>query len=450
MNSKNLTLGLTAALIAGGMFTACTEEEGPSFESHNSFKGNYVIPATAGETTYLLTSETLDEGEISVFGSGKEFQDNISYWIFYDQNYFFGITYNDGNNGTGGCYYLDGNNVPQKKHSYNFNRFTTYGKWGENVITVSTGDTKQTDTKGNKAQGFLINYLNAKDGTNSTNQEDILAENFLGNGEKVTMAGMVEANGKLYTSIVPMGMSHYGVNTWPDKVVNQDYIATGEGGSGSGKYTAGQIPSTQYPDQAHIAIYSGSKFEDEPVIATTDRIGFACGRMKSQYYQTIWCDDDGNLYVFSGGYGRTTDPNGGTNLKARAQGKLQSGVVRIPKGATDFDDYYCNLETILLNTYSCTREVVKKLGTNAPKAELVIFKASEQRLIPITGLPGNISSFGNTPYLENKHFYIPVLTTEDGAKPTFYKISPETGEAVKGLVVEADEVTLAGKVALVK
>ena len=104
----------------------------------------------------------------------------------------------------------------------------------------------------------------------------------------------------------------------------------------------------------------------------------------------------------------------------------------------------------LLNNYSCTIEEVKKLGTKAPKAELVIFKASEQRLIPITGLPGNISSFGNTPYLENKHFYIPVLTTEDGAKPTFYKISPETGEAVKGLVVEADEVTLAGKVALVK
>lgn len=471
MNRKKLISGLATALIAGGTFTACNSEDGPSFESHNSFKGNYIIPATAGETTYLLTSETLDEGEISVYGSGKEFQDNISYWIFYDENYFFGITYNDGNNGTGGCYYLDANNVPQKKHSYNFNRFTTYGKWGENVITVSTGDTDNADAQGNKEQGFLINYLNAKDGTNSTNSKHISAENFLGNGEKVTMAGMVEANGKLYTSIIPMGMSHYGVNTWPDKVVSQDYIATGEGGSGSGKYTAGQIPSTQHPDQAHIAIYSGSSFEEKPVIATTDKIGFACGRMRSQYYQTIWCDDDGNLYVFSGGYGRTTDPNGGTNLKARAQGKLQSGVVRIPAGATDFDDYYCNLETMegasghplfrcwhvggdyfLLNNYSCSIDEVKTLGTKAPKAEMVIFKATEKRLIPITGLPEaeTISSFGNTPYLENKHFYIPVLTTENGAKPTFYKVNPETGEAVKGLTVEADEVALAGKVALVK
>ena len=386
------------------------------------------------------------------------------------RNYFFGIKYNDGSQGTGGCYYLDANNVPQKKYTYTFNRFTTYGTWGDNVITVSTGDTKQTDSQGNAAQGFLFNYLNAKDGTTSTNQQDILAENFLGNGEKVTMAGFVEANGKLYTSIIPMGMSHYGVNTWPDKVLSQDYVATGTGGSGSGKYTAGQIPSTQYPDNAYIAIYSGSNFDEEPVIATTDKIGFACGRMRSQYYQTIWSDDDGNLYVFSGGYGRTaTQPAADANLKAKVQGTLPSGVVRIPAGSTTFDEYYCNLETMsgasghplfrcwhvggdyfLLNNYGCSIEEVATLGTNAPKNELVIFKASEKKLIPITGLPDMnlISSFGNSPYLENQYFYIPVLTTEEGATPTFYKINPQTGEAVKGLEVEADEITTVGKIAL--
>lgn len=439
-----------------------------------------AITTTSRETTsFRLPQEVLPiclrpkvwtKAKSQSLKTGKEFQDQISYWIFYDQNYFFGIKYNDGSQGTGGCYYLDANNVPQKKYSYTFNRFTTYGTWGDNVITVSTGDTKQTDSKGNAAQGFLFNYLNAKNGTTSTNQQDILAENFLGNGEKVTMAGFVEANGKLYTSIIPMGMSHYGVNTWPDKVLSQDYVATGTGGSGSGKYTAGQIPSTQYPDNAYIAIYSGSNFDEEPVIATTDKIGFACGRMRSQYYQTIWSDDDGNLYVFSGGYGRTaTQPAADANLKAKVQGTLPSGVVRIPAGSTAFDEYYCNLETMsgasghplfrcwhvggdyfLLNNYGCSIEEVATLGTNAPKNELVIFKASEKKLIPITGLPDMnlISSFGNSPYLENQYFYIPVLTTEEGATPTFYKINPQTGEAVKGLEVEADEITTVGKIAL--
>lgn len=471
MNKKHFVLSLAVAACFGGALTACSDDDGPSFDKKNTFKGNYVIPASGGETSYLLTSETLDEGETTVKGSGKEFQDEITYWVFYDENYFFGLTYNKGGAGTGACYYLDANNVPQKKYSYEFNRITSYGTWGDNVITVSTGDTKLEDSKGNVAQGFLFNYLNAKDGTTKQNQKDILAENYLGNGEKVTMAGFVEANGKLYTSIVPMGMSHYGVNTWPDRVLDQDYIATGKGGSGSGAYTAGQIPSTQIPDSAFVAIYSGSSFDGTPVIARTGKIGFASGRLRSQYYQTIWSDDDGNIYVFSGGYGRTTDPNGGDNLKARAQGKLQSGVVRLPKGATKFDDYYCNLETMtgasghpmfrcwhvggdyfLLNNYGCSVEEVAALGTEAPKNELVIFRASEKKLIPITGLPdmSSVASFGDAPYLEDGFFYMTVLTTENGAKPTFYKINPKTGVAVKGLVVEADDVSTVGKVALVK
>ena len=73
-----------------------------------------------------------------------------------------------------------------------------------------------------------------------------------------------------------MGMSHYGVNTFPEKVTDQALIATQDGGQGSGSYTAGQIPSTQYPDKAFIAIYSGDSFNDTPIIVETDSIGFAC------------------------------------------------------------------------------------------------------------------------------------------------------------------------------
>lgn len=81
-------LGL-GAFCMGGLFMGCQNEENdPTFSNHNNFKGNYVIPVTAGGTSYLLTAESLDEGKISVIENGKEFQDQISYWIFYDQNYF--------------------------------------------------------------------------------------------------------------------------------------------------------------------------------------------------------------------------------------------------------------------------------------------------------------------------------------------------------------------------
>ncbi len=473
---KNYFLSGVMALAATGLFlTACSSDDpdGPGFNNHNNFEGNYVIPVTAADDTQLLlTATSLEEGNISAVGNGVVMDEAATYWIFYDQNYFFSLVYNKGNNGTGAAWYLNSSNVPTRKTSYDFRRITTYGTWGENVVTVSTGNTSTTDDKGNTAQGFLVNYLNVNTGASTSNKGDILAENFLGNGEKVTMAGILEANGKLYTSIVPMGMSAYGVNKWPDKVVSQDYVATSGGGSGSGAYEAGTVPSTQFPDSAYVAIYSGSSFEDTPIIARTGKIGFASGRYRSQYYQTIWNDDDGNVYVFSGGYGRTFDPNGdGENLKKKVQGTLPSGVVRIKKGATAFDEnYYVNLEDkslanctghplhrcwhvggdyFLLNNYGCSIEEVAELGTSAPRNEFIIFRASTKELIPITGLPSNIALFGTQPYLEGQYFYVPVVTSDEGAVPTIYKINPATGVATAGLTVTgAQEIDAVGKVAL--
>ncbi|HIZ32656.1 MAG TPA: DUF4374 domain-containing protein [Candidatus Bacteroides merdigallinarum] len=471
MNKTNFIQGWALAACMAGLLASCESNDNPTPGGGGSFSGNYVIPATSGgwdnRTTYLLTAETLDSGEISAIGSGKEFEEDITYWIFYDPHYFFGLTYNYGGNGTGGCYYLDKDNVPRKRFGYNFQRFSSYGKWGDNIITVSTGDTRIEDAQGNAAQGFLFNYLNVHDGTSASNTQDILAENFLGNGERVTMSGFVEANNRLYTSIIPMGMSHYGVNTWPERVLNPDYVAKGQGGLGAGTYTPGEIPDTQIPDSAFVAIYSGDSFDDTPVIARTGKIGYACGRMRSQYYQTIWSDDEGNIYVFSGGYGRTATDDESTGLK-RAKGTLPSGVVRIPQGSDDFDDYYCNLETMegasghplfrcwhvggdyfLLNFYGCTIEELA-VSDMLPTNELLLFKASEKRLIPIEGLPAtsSISYFGDTPYLENGYAYVTVMTTDEDAKPTFYKIDPRNATATKGLVVEADEVMTVGKIML--
>ena len=80
------------------------------------------------------------------------------------------------------------------------------------------------------------------------------------------------------------------------------------------------------------------------MIASTDKIGFACGRHRSQYYQTIWAADNGDLYVFSPGYGRTFTSS--ADLK-KVTGTKPSGAVRIRKGATEFDpDYYVNFENI--------------------------------------------------------------------------------------------------------
>jgi len=403
MKKRNFAVKLTTILYAYSTFIACSDDMPATGTENNgdnitAATSKYVIAAKTQDATYLVTAESLEEGTVTSVGAGTETIGG-SYWVFYDDDFLFSLKYNDGEAGTGASYILNKTSGKVTEHqSYTFNRITTYGIWGENVITASTNDgNKETDAQGNRAKYLQFNYLNSNNGTTTTG--NCLAENFLGNGEIVSFAGFVEANNKLYTSVIPMGMSHYGVNTFPDKITDGELVAKTDGGQGSGSYTAGQIPSTQYPDNAYIAIYSGDSFDEKPIIVETDKIGFACGRNRSQYYQTIWAADNGDLYVFSPGFGRTATSS--ADLK-KVTGKLPSGVVRIKAGETSFDpNYYYNLEEQgskhpMFRCWHITKDYFllqmysegTMSGKNAPVKELAVFKAEAGLLTTVSdGFP---------------------------------------------------------------
>ncbi len=463
MKNNFYTWACMSLLCAGtvGMLASCSDDnDSPEPTPAPDAETAYVIAAQDDGTSYLITAPSLDEGRATVRGTGTEVLGG-SYWVFKNLNYVFSLVYNKGGAGTGASYYLDVAGRPTERYLYEFNRITSYGTWGDKVVTVSTGDSKTTDADGNIAQALLFNYLD--ENTGGQTEGSIVAENFLGNGENVTFAGLEEANGKLYTSVVPMGMSLYGIGQWPDKVTDPDLVAKADGGSASSSYTAGTIPSTQYPDNAYVAIYSGTSFADKPVIAATDRIGFACGRHRSQYYQTIWAADNGDIYVFSPGYGRTFTSS--ADLK-KVTGTKPSGVVRIRKGATEFDpDYYVNFEEIgtkhpifrcwhisgsyfLLQLYSDGVEGMMQ-GKNAVTNELAVFDADKRTVVPVTGLPSDLAGFGGEPYGENGAMYMAVTVT-GGDRPALYKIDAVTGRATKGLVIDAESVATAGKLMIHK
>ena len=454
---KNLLFWSFATLFCvGGVFTACSDDDA-SGGNGNETRGEYVIAGPVGDCDYLPTVETFDTGFVSLKGNGLETESKASYYVFHGTKYLFGLTYSQGNPGTGVSYVLGSDGKVKEDKKYEFQRITTYGVWGDNVITSSTGKTNETDAAGNAKYGFLVNYLSAVNGTVSTKTYN--AENYLGNGEYVCFAGFVEANDKLYTSVIPMGMSHYGIANHPDMVKDPDLIASASGGSNSSSYEAGVIPSTQYPDKAFVAIYSGSSFDETPVIIETDKIGFACGRMRSQYYQTIWAADNGDLYVFSPGYGRLTTSS--SDLK-RVQGTLPSGVMRIKAGTTTFDDsYYYNIEELgnknpmyrcwhISGDYFLLQMYTQGLQSKGEyTTELAIFKGSTGAMSVVTGLPSTdiISSIG-LPYSEGGYAYVPITVTvkdENEATSFLYKISAATATATKGLTVEAEGVSAIGK-----
>lgn len=464
MKRKLLTVSCAAICMCGFVLTSCSEDDpvNPGNNGDNNNDGtppsevisNYVVAASVNDANYLLTADTLTEGTITAKNNGLTTESGTQ-WIFYQDKYLYRLVYNQGNAGVTSSYILNAaGKVEERDNTYEIKRFTSYGTYKNYIITASAGDLSQdyADENGYLPQGFLFSYLDVENETFKTNSDVILSENFLGNGEYVTLAGILEANDKIYSVAVPMGLSQYGVKTEGGKyVVYEDLIKQESGGSGSGAYEKGELLWTQYPNECWVAIFGDESFQNKTLIKT-DKISYACGRYRSQYYQTIWAADNGDIYVFSPSYAKTmTDP--------RQQTTLPAGVVRIKAGTDTFDDdYYCNLEEqtggkSFLSCWHISDDYFLLLMYDRPftetgfvATEMAVFKGEDKTLTYVKGMPDAsiISGFGKTPYTENGKVYVAVTTT-DGSQPAIYQIDPVSATATKGLTVESEQISGVGK-----
>lgn len=468
MNKNHLLTGLLALATTGVTFTSCTDTDDLPSGSGSASGGNYVIAATAtvsGNTVpVLLTAESLESGEITAAGNGLV-NEGATYWVFYANRYLYALNYNDGSAGTTQSFVMNAaGEIEKRTQEYNVNRFTTYGYYDKYIMATSTGNgpTELNDANGYTPQSFLISYLDAEAQTYTSNRvtaaTPFLSENFLGNGEYVTLAGLEQVGTKLYAAAVPMGLSQYGCMQknadgsykWvlPG---NEDLIKTESGGSGSGSYDKDELQWTQYPDECWIAVFSDHTLTSATLLKT-DRISYAAGRNRSQYYQMNWLAEDGYVYVFSPSYAKTMKD-------ARQQTTLPAGVVRIDTKAEAFDPaYYHNLEekaggNSFLRTWYMGGDYFLMLMYDRPITasdktadRLAVFKASTGELAYVQGLPDNVSGFGNTPYMENGYAYLAVTTAS--GYPAIYKIDPAAATAVKGLTVQATQLNGVGKLDL--
>ena len=406
----------------------------------------------------LLTSSSLTEGSLSPVGNGLV-NDGATEWAFYADRYLYALTYNQGNAGTTRSYVMaDDGELSARSAEYKISRFTTFGKFGPYLLTSSTGNAPSSyaDEAGNLPKMFLLTYLDveAETAVASPSTDDFLSENFLGNGEYATLSGFQEAGGKLYSGVVGMGLSPYGSAVGNGQYIlpgNEDLVKQESGGSGSGAYTKGELQGTQYPDECWVAVFDNERLEGKKLLRT-DKISYPCGRYRSQYYQTIWAADNGDLYVFSPSYAKSL-------ADARQQTKLDAGVVRIKAGADDFDpDYYYNLEAqtdgksflrcwhaggnyFLLRMYD--RPFAAE-GT-AVANQLAVFNGDTGRLTYVSGLPeaSTITDFGKMPYVADGCIYMPVMSSD--AYAALYRIDPATATATRGITLQVNTVTAVGR-----
>ena len=408
---------------------------------------------TGNTTNALVTASDLNSGVVGM--TNGLVNDGASYWVFYGDKYLYGLTYNQGNAGTTRSYVMnDDYTLAARPAEYVVRRFTTFGIYDRYIMTFSTGDgpAEWADANGFIPKSFLVSYLDVEAetyATNNTLEEHYLSENFLGNGEFVTLAGIEEVDGKIFSAAVPMGLSQYGVKAEGGKWVkpgNEDLVKTEAGGSGSGAYKEGELQWTQYPDECWVAIFEDETLAERKLIRT-DKISYACGRNKSQYYQMIWTAESGDVYVFSPSYAKSM-------ADERQQTTLPAGVVRIKAGTEEFDpNYYVNIEALtngisFLRTWYIGGSKFLMLMYDMPLApattmtasRLAIFDVESASLRYVEGLPAaeRISGFGTAPYSEDGKCYIAVTLTDD--HPAIYAIDAATAVATKGLTVEATQI----------
>ena len=464
MQFPSLSKSLLPAALLAATLTSCGADEPnnspvtPVVEQ----KGTFVIPAditASGNAAshVLLTTANLSSGTLSPRDNGLLFDGGFEY-IFFQNKYLCTLQYNQANAGTTRSYILRNGQLEKRDKGFEVRRFTTYGTWNDELMTVSTGDGNKdaADANGYLPKTFLVSYLNIPAETernNDTKQPQFLSENFLGNGEYVTLSGLLQREGKLYAAASPMGLSQYGSAVDGGKYIRNGYadlVKKENGGRQSSAYKKGELQWTQYPDECWIAIFDNNAFEGRKLIKT-DKISYACGRFKSQYFQMIWNDADGDLYVFSPSFAKTMTDK-------RQQTSLPAGVVRVKKGEADFDkNYYFNLETLtggraFQRTFPVGGDNFlfylynKGYGqlTNQDLAnELGVFSAKSGKFVSVTGLPADVVSLGNRPYAENGVAYVPVMTKT--GKPAIYQINLSTGVATRGVEVDATHLNAVGR-----
>lgn len=460
MKRNNLKIWTVAALI-GMTAAACTDDGNGANTSGTEVEEAFVFATSVkdGEQTanVLLTSQSIDSGSVSAINNGLV-NDGATEWVFYKDQYLYALTYNQGNAGTTRSYYLGSDGQMRARSAeYKVDRFTSFGKYGKYIMAASTGDgiPEYADANNNLPRMFLLSYLDVEaenySSSDSKKKDNFMSENFLGNGEYVMLSGFLESAGKLYSAAIGMGLSPYGsaiegnIREGYEDLVKQD-----SGGTGGGSYAKGELSGTQYPNECWVAIFDNEQLDGKRVIKT-DKISYACGRYRSQYYQSIWAADNGDIYVFSPSFAKTlTD--------GRQRTDLDAGVVRIKAGATEFDpDYYYSIEEQsngagFLRCWHAGGNYFLMRMYDRPFSEtgyvanrLAIFNGDNGKLTYITGLPDPniISDFGKTPYVAGGYVYMPIMTEND-EYPAVYKIDPASATATKGVTLEVDSVTAVG------
>lgn len=427
---KNLSIlkGVLTSTLLATMLMACSKDSSTSNNGGNSggdgddadgkFYIATTITAASGSSNYMLTSDDVSSGSLTIKGNGKELLNDYT-WVQHNQDRIFGLIYLQGNPGLGITYRLNSNGELTKYGGdvEIVDRFTSYGPFSHYAITSVGGylDATSQDTVS------VFNFFDLENG-NANTRKLLKTSNFVGNGQQATFSGVVDL----------------GDGTFMTGIVLSDAKPAGSSGGGS----TGDI---RYPDSCWVV-----KLDENLNIKTIFRDGrqsYTSGRYRSQYYSMLAPDDNGNVYAFSGAYENNTTK--------------KASVIRINKGATSFDpNFYMDIQSVannhkfkrvwhitgdyfLLELYNIEGNLTNTLQGATGYGIVNTSSKSFNWLNASTGMPdsSSITSTG-LPFAKDQKIYLPL--TVKNMKPAIYIIDPVANTAKRGLEVDAESISSIG------
>lgn len=418
---QSLSLALGIALL--GSFSACSsddkEKNGEVTPPEETKTSAFLLPVIADGNEFLIQATDISKGVLKVKDNFTELKQSGYTWIFDGKHKnALGLIYQQGDPGLGLGYTINSKGEFVQSGQFQVaSRFTTYGFFGNYALTLVGGQTP-AGAEAHVTDGVTANFYDLEKGL-ANHSKTIRTLDIVGNGQQATFSGVVDwEDGQFLTGLV----------------VSQPRDPNAEGGSSNGAITE--------PDRVWVAALD--KDLNVKHIYTDDRISYSAGRYRSQYYSQIGKADNGDAYIFSGAYEATT--------------KLNAGVLRINKGAKDFDkDYYFDIQAksdghkfrkvwhisgsaFLLEFYN--KPTIE--STLDPATQYAIVDAAAKTFAWVKNLPSKdvITNIGLPAPADGK-MYFPI--TEKGQDPTIYIIDPKTATAEKGLVVSgADNISAVG------
>lgn len=483
-----------AVAAIGALSISCSENSDitpPKGPEPEKLDGKYVVVATAGgenAANYVLTADSLNGKSITVVGKGTTIERNGMFWVTHENGYLFSLVAKGGSTWDADSYTLDkANGEVKRKYKYDgIVSDVSYGILGDDLVTLTSKETESdkfiTSEDGKTkyyAKNFIHTWLSSINGEIHVSHQ--LAENFVGNGEAARFLTTVEAGGKVYAPLYMEGMTPYGIKTYADKVVDKKYIAPGNRKMGGMSIAKGEIPVTQHPDKAWVAVFNSVEdFKNlkNPTIVETDKMSASyCGSWSNPLPASFATDDDGYVYFFSSGDSRfhndfkvDVDGDGKTETPLPAAvGTKASSVMRIKAGTAEFDSSFgvVDLEKAGLGAYRLSwasymsdhnfllafndDQKLNSMSWTKPARHYAIFNGKDKSLEWIKGLPAwdaqkaVPSRFGpgTQPFTKDGVTYF-VITTTDAKFPVLYEIDGKTKTAKKGMTIEADDVAAIG------